>query len=56
MLFDTNRVKVRERVNKVGDKLMLHRGAAVPRDSESLTRRQLSSLCGKLVGHYPVGG
>jgi ribonuclease HI len=39
-------------------RLVWHRGNSVPEVlvSENLTRRELFSLCGKLVGHYPVAG
>ena len=38
--------------------LMFGRGNEVPRveKGEKLTRRRLFSICGQLVGHYPVGG
>ena len=36
--------------------LTFQRGNTVPDVSGSLTRKELFSLCGKLVGHYPVCG
>ena len=38
--------------------LKFHRGKEIPEISEGsvLTRRQLFSICGRLVGHYPVAG
>lgn len=35
---------------------MFSRGNILPILPESLTRRELFSVCGKLVGHYPVAG
>ena len=36
--------------------LVFTRGNEVPSVPENLTRRGLFSICGKLVGHYPVAG
>ena len=36
--------------------LVFTRGNKVPSVPEKLTRRGLFSICGKLVGHYPVAG
>jgi hypothetical protein len=36
--------------------LWFRRGNTVPHIEEKMTRRQLFSLCGKLVGHYPIAG
>ena len=36
--------------------LMFRRGNELPILPESLTRRELFSVCGKLVGHYPIAG
>lgn len=36
--------------------LVFKRGNTVPEVKESLNRRELFSVCGKLVGHYPVAG
>ena len=36
--------------------LMFSRGNELPVVSGSLTRRELFSVCGKLVGHYPIAG
>lgn len=40
------------------DKLTFSRGNEIPiiESDENLTRRQLFSICGRLVGHYPVCG
>ena len=46
---------LRLRKNKRGE-LMFSRGNDVPRSCESLSRRELFAVCGKLVGHYPVAG
>lgn len=35
-------------------RLVYLRGNEIPVVSENMTKRQLFSLCGKLVGHYPV--
>ena len=32
------------------------RGNQVPEVTDQLTRRELFSICGKMTGHYPVGG
>ena len=37
-------------------KLGWSRDNSLDHDIDSLTKRKLFSLCGKLVGHYPVGG
>ena len=36
--------------------LMFSRGNEVPEATEKMTKRELFSACGKLVGHYPVAG
>lgn len=36
--------------------LMFTRGNEIPELQDEITRRELFSICGKLVGHYPVGG
>ena len=41
--------------NKAGE-LMFSRGNELPVLTPSLTRRELFSVCGKLVGHYPIAG
>ena len=41
-------------MNKTG-KLMFRRGNEIPEIGE-LSRRELFSICGKLLGHYPVAG
>ena len=40
--------------NKMG-KLMFRRGNEIPEIGE-ISRRELFSICGKLLGHYPVAG
>lgn len=40
----------------LGVKLQFWRENEIPEVPEPLTRRELFSLCGKLVGHYPVAG
>ena len=45
------------KLEKKSDGLMhFSRGNKVPDISEVVTRRELFSICGKLVGHYPVAG
>ena len=41
-------------MNKTG-KLMFRRGNEIPEIGE-ISRRELFSICGKLLGHYPVAG
>ena len=41
--------------NEQGE-LIFSRGNSVPKEVAQLSRRQLFSLCGKLIGHYPVAG
>ena len=41
--------------SRTGD-LIFRRGNELPVVPESLTRRELFSVCGKLVGHYPIAG
>ena len=41
--------------NEKGE-LMFSRGNELPCIVENLTRRELFSVCGKLVGHYPLAG
>ena len=38
--------------------LLFGRGNEIPQieDGEKITRRKLFSICGQLVGHYPIGG
>ena len=43
------------RENKLGQ-LMWSRGNDLPIVPESVTRRELFSVCGMLTGHYPVAG
>ena len=44
------------RLKLVKGNLMFYRGNEVPVLPEILTRRELFSICGKLIGHYPVAG
>ncbi|KAF2343958.1 hypothetical protein FHG87_025286 [Trinorchestia longiramus] len=44
------------RLSKVGEELMFHRGNKIPEIADALTRRELFSACGTLVGHYPIAG
>ncbi|KAK4318086.1 hypothetical protein Pmani_010884 [Petrolisthes manimaculis] len=44
------------RLSRVAGELMFQRGNTVPEVSDMLTRRELFSICGKLVGHYPIAG
>ena len=44
------------RLKLVKGDLMFYRGNEVPVLPEILTRRELFSICGKLIGHYPVAG
>ncbi|KAF2348571.1 hypothetical protein FHG87_020672 [Trinorchestia longiramus] len=44
------------RLSKVGEELMFHRGNKIPKIADALTRRELFSACGTLVGHYPIAG
>ena len=44
------------RLSKIGKELVFRRGNKVPEVSDTLTRRQLFSVCGTLVGHYPIAG
>lgn len=37
-------------------KLSFKRGNEIVGETEKMTRRELFSLCGKLVGHYPIAG
>ena len=37
-------------------KLTFRRGNEVPELAEHMSRRELFSVCGKLVGHYPIAG
>ena len=41
--------------NKAG-KLMFGRGNKIPEVTDSLTKRELNLVWGKLVGHYPIVG
>lgn len=36
--------------------MVWRRDAKIPEITEGMTKRGLFSLCGKLIGHYPVGG
>ena len=38
------------------NELRFGRGNQIPEVSDCLTRREIFSICGKLVGHYPVAG
>ena len=40
----------------VDGKLKFSRGNEIPEAVECMTRRELFSACGKLIGHYPVAG
>ena len=42
-------------MNKTG-KLMFRRGKEIPEIEGEISRRELFSICGKLLGHYPVAG
>ena len=44
------------RLERIAGELMFRRGNEVPEVSSMLTRRELFSVCGKLVGHYPIAG
>lgn len=44
------------RLSRVGGELIFQRGNQVPEVADMLTRRELFSICGKLVGHYPIAG
>lgn len=44
------------RLSRVGGELMFRRGNSVPEVADMLTRRELFSICGTLVGHYPIAG
>lgn len=44
------------RLSRVGGELMFRRGNKVPEVADMLTRRELFSICGTLVGHYPIAG
>lgn len=48
------------KLHRAGDKLAFTRGNDIPSIEEvsgkKVTRRELFSMCGKLVGHYPVAG
>ncbi|XP_068224113.1 uncharacterized protein [Palaemon carinicauda] len=43
-------------LQRVGGELMFERGNTVPEVADMLTRRELFSVCGTLVGHYPIAG
>ncbi|XP_076049685.1 uncharacterized protein LOC143030423 [Oratosquilla oratoria] len=36
--------------------LMFRRGNEIPKVTDEMSKRELFSLCGKLVGHYPIAG
>ena len=42
-------------MNKTG-KLMFRRGNEITEIEEEISRWELFSICGKLLGHYPVAG
>ena len=42
-------------INKTG-KLMFRRGNEIPAIEGEISRQELFSICGKLLGHYPVAG
>ena len=42
-------------MNKMG-KLMFRRGNEIPEIEGEISRQELFSICGKLLGHYPVAG
>ena len=41
--------------NRTGE-LVFRRGNEIPEVGEVLSRRELYSVCGRLVGHYPIAG
>lgn len=43
------------RKDQIG-RLVFRRGNEIPEVSEKLSRRELFSICGRLVGHYPIAG
>ncbi|KAK3882626.1 hypothetical protein Pcinc_012994 [Petrolisthes cinctipes] len=44
------------KLEQIGGELQFRRGNEIAEIPDLLTRRELFSLCGKLVGHYPVAG
>ena len=44
------------RVHGEGGKLMWRRDNALPTVSHRMTRRQVFSMCGHLIGHFPLAG
>nr|XP_027233814.1 uncharacterized protein LOC113825211 [Penaeus vannamei] len=48
-------VCLRLEMNKNGE-LIFRRGNEIPEVKDNLSRRELFSICGKLVGHYPITG
>ena len=43
-------------LSRVGGELMFQRGNKVPEVADVLKRKELFSICGKLVGHYHIAG
>ncbi|XP_068237250.1 uncharacterized protein [Palaemon carinicauda] len=43
-------------LQRVGGELIFQKGNKVPEVADMLTRRELFSVCGILVGHYPIAG
>ena len=54
-LEDEIALDLKLRRNKEG-KLVFGRGTEIPEVQGDLTKRELFSVCGKLVGHYPIVG
>ena len=56
--FETSRVLGLQLYEDKGNGLSWKRGNVIPKglDQNSLTKRELFSICGKLIGHYPVVG
>lgn len=46
---------LRLEMNKNGE-LIFRRGNEIPEVKDNLSRREIFSICGKLVGHYPIAG
>ena len=42
--------------NEVNGSLRWSRGNIIPKVGDRITRRELFSICGQLIGHYPVAG
>ena len=52
-LEDRMALDLKLRQNKEG-KLVFGRGSEIPEVQSGLTKQKLFSVCGKLVGHYPI--